>query len=348
MAYSHQKRIEPHGRLLDDRGRLTQCGFSDSPALGYDRSDVPFLRRLRLKEWDSYCFGNDEWHISLSIADNGYMGIVSATVVNLREGWHRTNTSTELFTFGRYELPNTSVFGDIVHRSKNSSVNITLGQNERRLTLRFPNFDDVKELFISAVFHEQKEDSLWAVIPFGNKKEFFCTHKINCMNVSATMRYAGLETRFEPDSTFGGYEWCRGVFPSNTQRIHCCADDLHEGERFGFNFGTGFGNRRECGENAFFYKGKMYKIGELDITVPSDLYRESWSFIGEDGDINLRMVPVYSLCEGCSALGFVKINQNRVFGRYFGTVMLRNEDGSTERLVLDGVSGFSEAVDCRW
>ncbi len=347
MAYSHQKRIESGIRLLNDKGQLAQWGFSDAPASGYDRSDVPFLRRLRLKEWDSYAFVGGEWQVSVSIADNGYMGIVSASIVNLREGWHKTNISTELFTLGRYELPCTSSFGDIVYRSKNSSLNISIGQNERRLTLRYPNFDDVKELYISAVFRLEKEDSLLAVIPFENKKQFFCTHKINCMNVSATVRYAGLETRFEPD-TFGSYEWCRGVLPSKTQWIHCSANALHEGERLGFNLGTGFGDRSECGENAFFHKGKMYKIGELDITVPNDMERESWSFIGEDGDINLRMVPVYAVREGYSAPCFAKIDQNRIFGRYYGTVMLRDEDGTAERLVLDGILGFSEVVDCRW
>ncbi len=348
MAYSHQNKITVDGRLLNEKGQLSQWGWSTSPLLGYDRSDVPFFRRVGVKEWDLYTFGNEDWLISVSISDNSYMGIASASVVNLREGWHKTNISTELFTFGGYELPNNCGFGDIVYRSKNSSINISLGQNERRLTLRFPNFDDVKELYISAVFHTQKDEGMSAVIPFSSRNNFYYTHKISCIPVSATLRYAGIETVFKPDSAFGCYEWNRGVFPHDTHWLHCCASALYEGERFGFNIGEGFGDRSECGENVFFYAGKAYKIGELDISVPDDMNRESWSFIGEDGDINLRMVPVYSASDGCSALGLVKIDRNRVFGRYYGTVMLRDDSGEVRRLVLDGILGSAEAVRCKW
>ncbi len=347
MAYSPQRRITESGNLLN-KGRLADFGWSTQPCLSYSRSDISILNRLQAKEWDSYVFGNDEWQICISIADNSYMGMVSATVVSLREGWHKTNISTDLFTFGRYEMPSDSGFGDIVYRSKNASVNISLGQNERRLTVRYPNFDDVKELYITAVFHDLKEDSLSAVIPFKNKNQFYYTHRIHCMPVEATMRYGGIETHFERNATLGSYQWCRSVMPKNTHWLYFSANGLYEGERFGFTLGEGFGKRSCCGENAFYYKGKVYKPGELDITVPNDRAKESWTLIGEDGDINLRMVPCYAAEEDIRALGCVRLGLGRAFGRYYGMVMLRGEDGSVERLVLDGILGFVEEVGGRW
>lgn len=348
MSYSPQKRITERGRLLDSKGRLTAWGWSPQPLLDYDRSDIPFIYRLNAKEWDSYIFGDSQWQICISIADNSYLGIASASVMNLREGWHKTDICTEPITMGRYEMPNNSGFGDIVYRSKNASINISLGQNERRLTVRYPNFDDVKELYVTAIFHDLKDEALSAVIPFKNKNQFLYTHKMHCMPVDALMRYGGLETRFDSSNTPGSYQWCRCVLPQKAHWFCCSANGFHEGNRFGFNLGKGLGDRRECGENAFFYKGRVYKIGELDITVPNDRARESWTLIGEDGDINLRMVPLCAAENKTRALGFVSLEHDRFFGKYYGTVMLRSEDGNIERLVLDGVSGFAEEVGGRW
>ncbi len=348
MAYSHQKKLTEKGSLLNEKGQLAHRGYSTSPILSFARSDMPFFRSLRTKEWDSYSFGNDEWQVSVTIADNGYMGLAAVSVVNLHKKQHKINFSAELFPLGRYHMPDINGFGDIVYRSRNSSVNITVGQSERRLTLRFPNFDDVKELYISAVFNQPKEDSLCAVIPFKNKNEFFCTRKIHCLPVSGVMRFAGIETAFEPDSTFGSYQCCRGLLPRKGEWISCSVSAMHENERFGLNIGSGFGDRTECGENAFFYCGVLFKLGELDITVPKDMCRDSWCFIGEDGDVNLRMVPVYSTEMTSRGMGFAKMEQIRVFGRYYGSVILRAADGSSERLVLNGILGYAEAVKVKW
>ncbi len=348
MAYSPQKRITEEGRLLDEKGQLMKHGWSEHPLLGYDRSDVHFLNRLRVKEWDSYSFGNEEWQISVSFADNSSTGVFSASVTNLRNGVSKTAVFTERLPLGGYEMPNTSTFGDIVYRSKVASANITLGQNERRIMIRWPNFDDVRELYITAAFHQPHDDNLSCVIPFRSKSEFLYSHRMFCMPVSALVRLGGIETHFEKETTLGFYCWSRGVFPTKTDWLCFCANSFFEGERFGFYLGEGFGDRRECGENAFFCKGKIYKLGELDITVPSDPDREAWFLIGEDGDINIRMVPQCSDRGSVGGRALSRMSRHRVFGRYYGTVMLRGEDGSVQRLVLDGIQGFCESVSCKW
>ena len=348
MAYSPQKRISPECGMLNEKGQLSQCGFDTTPFPGFERSDIAFLRRMNIREWDSYTFGNGDWQVSVSIADCERTGLAAVSAADIRNGKYKTAVSAELFSLGSLDLPNRSDFGDIVYRSKNTSLNISLGQNERRLTLRISDFDDVKELYISAVFTQPKEESLSAAIPFRNKNEFFLCRRINCMSVSAVIRCAGLETRAEDGTAFGCYEWVRGVLPSYFHRINCQGFGIHEGHRFGLFFSEGFGERSECGENGFFYNGKLYKIGELDIAVPEDRQREAWSFIGEEGDVNLRMVPTLHMPLSHSSHGLAKMVQNRVIGRFYGTVMLRSEDGTVQRLVLDGIEGFSEVVDCRW
>ncbi len=348
MAYSQQKRITEKGRLLDEKGFLSHWGWSTQLMSEYDRTDIQSINLLRIKEWDSYFFGDDRWQYSISLADNSIAGIFSVTASDLLKKRSVTFHSSELFTVGGFEMPSSSTFGDIVYRSKKASLNVSLGQNERRLTVRIPNFDDVRELYISAVFTLPHEDSLSVVLPFKNRSEFCYTHTIGCLPVSATVRYSGIETHFESSNTFGFYHWSRGVLPSSSKWLRCSASTLYEGERFGFNLEEGFGDRSECGGNAFFYKGEVFKTGELHITVPDDSLKEPWTLIGEDGDINLRLVPFHTEDCALSCALFSKMRRHRVFCRYFGTVMLRSESGEVYRLVLNGIPGQAERVDCKW
>ncbi len=348
MAYSAQRRLEGKGRLLDEKGQLAGFGWNSQEMPGYDRSDVSFIKRMAVREWDTYTFGNERWQISFSIADCSSVGVTAVSVTDLKEGWHKSAAYTEAASLGRYELPNSSGFGDTVYRSRNISINITRGQNERRLTVRCPNFDDVRELYLTAVFSIPEGESLHTVIPFKNKSEFYASHRTHCMPVSALMRCAGIETHFDPKDTLGTYEWSRGVMPRSADRVRSTASTFHNGEPFGFILGKGFGDRSECGENAFFYKGKVYKIGEIDITVPSDPEKEAWGFVGEEGDINLRMVPDCSEVTEVGTLGLVKLSREMVFGLFYGTLMLRDNEGNVQRLVLDGIRGCSEEVRGKW
>lgn len=348
MAYSPQKLVYEEGRLLNEKGCLLVSGRAKRPVFEYSREDIPLYRQMRVKEWDSYVFGNDAYQVSVTISDLSYAGIVAVSLVDLKRGVEKSNSYRQLLPVGRYELPGGSGFGDIVFRSEHVSLNITVGKEERRLNLRYQSFDDVKELSISAVFMQPNEDSMAIAIPFKeDKNAFYYNHKINCMPVKATVRLAGETTEFNAESTFGCFNWGRGVWPKKNRWIWCSASGLHEGERFGLNLGEGFGDRSEAGENTFYYKGKAYCIGEIDITVPEDIKRGAWNFIGENGDINLRMVPEYHRFSEQTGYG-AEYRQHQVFGKYYGTVMLRSEDGEVTRLVLDGITGFAEEVRNKW
>ncbi len=348
MAYSPRRRLDDTDRLLDEKGRLAQWGRSTQPLTLYSRSDIPPILRPAVKEWDSYTFGNDIWQICISMADLGYAGTVSVTVANLDERWHRSAVSIDRFTFGSYEMPCKSDFGDIVYRSGKLSLNISLGQNERRLTLKCPNFDDVRELYITAAFEDLHDESMSAVIPFKSSRNFLCTQQTGCMPVQAHMRYAGLETCFEPTDTFGSFQWCRGILPAGTHWRQCSAGGIHNGERFALSFRQGFGNRAECGENVFFYRGRAYTLGELDIAHAIEHGTDVWTFTDEDGDVNLRMTTVYIADEKAHPIFPVGINRQRYFGTYSGTVTLRDDEGGVERLEPNGVGGFAEAVWGKW
>ena len=70
------------GDLLDANGALAQAGYATAPVRRYRRGAVR-ANPLRIKEWDYYCIADDTAVLALTIADNGYMGLCSATLIDL-------------------------------------------------------------------------------------------------------------------------------------------------------------------------------------------------------------------------------------------------------------------------
>ena len=81
-----QHEITTAAPLLDAKGNLREPGFAKSLLPIYRRADVK-ASKLRLKEWDYYCVSNGKIALCLTIADNGYMGLDSVSLLNLEEGW---------------------------------------------------------------------------------------------------------------------------------------------------------------------------------------------------------------------------------------------------------------------
>ena len=71
------------GPLLDDKGNLIEAGYSFSLDKEYDRKAIKGLKG-RIKEWDYYYIGDENYGIALTIDDNSYMGLVSVSVLDYK------------------------------------------------------------------------------------------------------------------------------------------------------------------------------------------------------------------------------------------------------------------------
>ena len=67
--------------LLNDNGELKHCGFSRKMLLKYDRKMIK-ANKLKIKEWDYYLIYNSDYALALTIADNSYMGMLSASIID--------------------------------------------------------------------------------------------------------------------------------------------------------------------------------------------------------------------------------------------------------------------------
>lgn len=68
-------------KFARQNGNLVEAGYSVSEVRRYNREAICH-GKLRIKEWDYYYIGNDEIGIALTIADNGYMSLVSASLMD--------------------------------------------------------------------------------------------------------------------------------------------------------------------------------------------------------------------------------------------------------------------------
>ena len=78
-----QREILEKGKLLDENGNLTEKGFARKYLLEYNRENVA-TSTLKIKEWDYYYIGNDDYALCLTVADMGYIGALSATVIDFK------------------------------------------------------------------------------------------------------------------------------------------------------------------------------------------------------------------------------------------------------------------------
>ena len=107
--------------LLNDAGNLTEPGYAKKLLPVYRRKDIK-ANALRIKEWDYYCVNNGRFALCLTIADNGYMGLDSISLLDFENGWEITNSPMSLMPMGKVGLPASSKVGDVKVEKKDYTM----------------------------------------------------------------------------------------------------------------------------------------------------------------------------------------------------------------------------------
>ena len=206
-----QHRIVKDGPLLDELGILREPGWATELKLQYHRKDVkaPAIRR---KEWDYYLITNGKFGLALTIADNGYMGLVSVSLLDFKEHWEQTTSPMVIMPMGKMKLPETSAAGDLYAGGKGYQLLFENHGDTRRLTFHMDNFRDGNPVDGSVTLIEPPEDSMVIATPFaGHPKAFYYNQKIVGMRASGEITIRDRVYRFDPSDSFGILDWGRGV-----------------------------------------------------------------------------------------------------------------------------------------
>lgn len=338
-----QHRLRP-GDLLDARGRLAEAGWADAEIRRYDRAAVA-APSWRIKEWDYYCVLTPDHGLALTVADNGYMGLLGVSWLDFRARRERTENVMLPFPLGRMRLPASADSGDVVVDHKKMRIAFRHSDEGRVLTVDYPGFDGGRGLRGELHLAQPSTDRMAIATPFPKApKAFYYNQKINCLAASGEITVGDETFEFVPESAFGVFDWGRGVWTYDNVWYWGSASGIVDGRAFGFNIGYGFGDTSAASENMAFVDGVAHKLDRVTFHLPEGTYDGApWKFTSNDGRFEMTFEPIL---DRAAAVDFTVLRsiQHQVFGRFTGHVIL--DDGT--RVQVTDLLGFAEEVRNRW
>ncbi len=339
-----EKRLT-NGPLLDEKGELYEKGYAHALLRDYNRKDVK-VGKSRIKEWDYYYVGNQDFGLALTIADNGYMDLLSVTLLDFKEKRHFDKLLTRPFPLGRIHLPSSSRFGESVYRKGKDFLSFEAKEDgSRRIKGHLSNFaKSEKALDIDLSLEETLQgNSLVIATPFKKKRHFYYNQKINLLKPIGMAKWG--DKVFDFSSSYGVLDWGRGVWTYKNTWYWSSLNGESQGHRVGWNLGYGFGDTSAASENVFYYDETLYKLEKVHFEIPlfengKEDFLGPWKILGSGLEASFR--PILNRHSDTNLLVF-RSNQNQVFGLFSGIFHAPERDIS-----FQDVPGFAEKVYNRW
>lgn len=339
-----QNRITKTGSLLNNKGELIQKGWASDLILDYNRNMIK-APAFKIKEWDYYCVLSSERGASFTIADNGYLGFIGATIFDFSKPEEISNSIIIPFPMGSLELPKTSITGDVQFKDKRIKIEFLKRDHLRTLNIFFKNFSNGHDLEGSLVLHKPEDmETMVIATPFAeNHHAFYYNQKINCMSAEGQLICGKDTLQFNIDNSFGILDWGRGVWTYSNTWFWGSASGIINQRPFGFNIGYGFGDTSAATENMIFYDGKVHKLEKIEFHIPKNSFLGPWKFTSSDGRLEMDFTPIIDRHSNTNLL-IIKSDQHQVFGHFSGKAVLDN--GTI--LEIKDLMGFAEEVKNRW
>lgn len=340
--------IKENVKLLNEQGELSHPGYSTSLIQEYNRNDIK-AKKFKIKEWDYYLIYNSNYAVALTIDDNSYMGMISASVINLSESKEKTTSIIYPFTNGKTNMPSTSKIGDIKVNKKRANIEFLNDGQTRILKLEMKKFDKEKDLKLEFTLTDEPIDSMVIATPFKeNKKAFYYNQKIIGMKAEGYVLYGEEKIEFSKKDTLALLDWGRGVWTYKNTWYWGAGQGYVNNQLVGFNIGYGFGDTSNATENMLFIDGKAHKLDEVTFNIPKndkgkENYLKPWTFTSNDKRFEMEFIPIIDR-KSKTDIGIICSDQHQVFGKFNGTLIL--DDGS--KIVLKDFVGFAEKVYNKW
>lgn len=336
------------GKLLNERGELCEAGYATSLVKAYDRKDIK-AGKSRIKEWDYYLICNDRFGVALTLDDNSYMGLISASFLDFASPAERTVSKMFWLPFGKTGFPSTSKEGDVEKMLPGAYASFVFEEGKRHLRVRIEDFGANHSPFAcDLVLTEEPKDSMVIATPFADQPTaFYYNQKIVGFRAEGYAEYNGERYDFRPEDSFGILDWGRGVWTYRNTWYWSAACGIVDGHPIGFNLGYGFGDTSAATENMLFCDGRAHKLNDVVFEIPQkegkDDFLSPWRVHDADGRLELRFVPILNR-RSKTDIGIICSDQNQVFGHFHGFMML--DDGT--KMELKDFLGFAEKVHNRW
>ena len=210
--------ITEYQNLLDKNGNVAEPGWSRKQFQRYRRKDIK-APAVRIKEWDYYLILNKDFGIALTMSDDGYLGLQSASFLKFTgKPFEHTETILTPFPMGKLKMPETSEKGNCFYKDKRLTLSYEIVANpsgngrKRHIICNFKNFYNGRPFKCDVWLDEPEMDSLVIATPWNKKHAFYYNQKINCMRASGEVQFNDKTYQFNPNTDFGTLDWGRGVW----------------------------------------------------------------------------------------------------------------------------------------
>lgn len=345
-----QHEITEEQRLLNPDGNIAEPGFAKKLLWKYDRNDIK-ANKLRIKEWDYYYIGTQDYGLCLTVSDVGYVSSLSVSLLSFGKVPFQFNDSElGILPLGKVNMPSTSVVGDVSTKAGTFEVTFNNDGTKRHLFGRYDNYNNSgKTLVFDVVLYDTPEESMVIATPFDKEKHFYYNQKINCMKAEGYVDFDDIHWVFNKENkALATLDWGRGVWTyDNTWYWGSGQMVLDDGNIFGFNIGYGFGNTSAASENMLFYNGKAHKLDQITFNIPyrngEYFYTEPWTFTSNDGRFEMQFKPVIDRVAPID-LKVICMIPHQVFGKISGKAVL--DDGTV--IEIKDKMVFAERVHNKW
>ena len=152
------------GPLLDNSGALSEAGYATALVKTYDRKAIR-ASGFRIKEWDYYLIHNGRYGVALTIADNAYMGLLSASFLDFEAKTEKTVSPMFWLPLGSTGFPASSESDDIAKRVKGASGSFTHENGARRLKFHLDRFDGDQPFDCDILLTDAPRDTMVIATP---------------------------------------------------------------------------------------------------------------------------------------------------------------------------------------
>ena len=329
-----QHEITKRQKLLDQNGHIMEPGFARSLIWNYDRKDI-HASKWRIKEWDYYLIQNKDYAIAFTISDLAYLGMISVSFINLKEGFEKTNTVLDALPLGKYKLGKDSNHGNVTFKNKQIrlSFKIEPAKNnkpmKRYIICQYPNFLDGQDFEAKICLEQPEMETMCIATPWQEEPTaFYYNQKIACMPATGYAKLGNQKIEFKPTKDTGILDWGRGVWTYDNTWYWGIGSGFIDGVPFGFNLGYGFSDRSLASENVIYYNNKVHKLEDIDFGIPkSEInsfdydYMKPWNVTSSDGRFEAIFTPILNRQSLTDAKVIIS-DQNQVFGTLTGTAIL--------------------------
>ena len=336
--------VMDEGPLHDAAGHLIDPGYATREVRRYDRAAIA-ADPARIKEWDYYCVLDGDFGLALTVADNGYVGFLGVSWMDLRGRSFVNHGALVAEPMGGMALPPSADRGDIVQTQGGLELAFRHEPGGRRLTVHAPDFDDGRGLSGEIWLDQPAMDRMVIATPFADDMQaFYYNQKINCMPAQGRVKIGPESHDFAPKTAFAVLDWGRGVWTYDNVWYWGSASGLVDGRPFGFNIGYGFGDTSAASENMLFVDGRAHKLDQVTFHMPDGAPDSApWRFTSNDGRFEMDFAPAVNRWAKVDA-GMVQTEQDQVFGYFSGRAILDDDTALTVR----DLPGFAEKVANRW